>query len=83
MEVELYNGNTPKPANILRSMVLHHKDKTPKEHWCGTIYNITCDIDSSHTYIEKLSQRFKEYTNLDKSTSVGDQYCPVIPTGTR
>ena len=72
-----------KPANILRSMVLHHKDKTPKEHWCGIIYNITCDIDSSHTYIEKLSQRFKEHTNLDKSTSVGDQYWPVIPTGTR
>ena len=63
-----------KPANILRSMVLHHKDKTPKEHLCGTIYNITCNIDSSHTYIEKLSQRFKEHTNLDKSTSVGDQY---------
>ena len=41
-----------KPANTLRSMVLHHKEKTPKEHRCGTIYNITCDIDSSHTYIE-------------------------------
>ena len=41
-----------KPANTLRSMVLHHKDKTPKEHRRGTIYNITCDIDSSHTYME-------------------------------
>ena len=41
-----------KPANILRSMAVHPKDKTPKEHRCGTIYNITYDIDSSHTYIE-------------------------------
>ena len=42
----------------------------------GTIYNITCDIDSSHTYIGEtkrtLSQRFKEHTNLDKPTGVGD-----------
>ena len=61
---------------------------------CGTIYNITCDIDSSYTYIGEtkrtLSQRFKEHTNLDKPTGVGD-YCratgqnwPVNPTaGTR
>ena len=65
-----------KPANTLRSMVVHPKDKTPKEHKCGTIYNITCDIDSSHTYIGEtkrtLSQRFKEHTNLDKPTGVGD-----------
>ena len=44
-------------------------------HQCGTIYNITCDIDSSHTYIGEtkrtLCQRFKENTNLDKPT-VGD-----------
>ena len=50
--------------------------KTPKEHQCGTIYNITCDIDNSHTYIGEtmrtLSQRFKEHTNLDKPTGVGD-----------
>ena len=56
-----------KPANTIRSMVVHPKDKTPKEHKCGTIYNITCDIDSSHTYIGEtkriLSQRFKEHTN--------------------
>ena len=64
-----------KLVNTPRSMVLHHKDKTPKEHKCGTIYNITCDIDSSHTYISEtkrtLSQRFKEHTNLDKPTAVG------------
>ena len=41
-----------KAVNTLRSMVVHPKDKTPKEHRHGTIYNITCDIDSSHTYIE-------------------------------
>ena len=38
-----------KPANILRSMVVHLKDKTPNDHQCGTIYHITCDNDSSHT----------------------------------
>ena len=56
-------------------MVVHPKDKTHKEHQCRTIYNITCDIDSSYTYIDEtkrtLSQRFKEHTNLDKPT-VGD-----------
>ena len=65
-----------KLANTLRSMIVHPKDKTPKERQCGTIYNITCDIDSSHTYIGEtkrtLSQRFKEHTNLDKPTGVGD-----------
>ena len=65
-----------KLANTLRSMVVHPKDQTPKEHKCGTIYNITCDIDSSHTYIDEtkrtLSQRFKEHTNLDKPTGIGD-----------
>ena len=65
-----------KPANTLHSMVVHPKDKTPKEHKCGTIYNITCDTDSSHTYIGETkrtpSQRFKEHTNLDKPTGVGD-----------
>ena len=61
-------------------MVVHPKDKTPKEHKCGTIYNITCDIDSSHTYIGEtkrtLSQRFKEHTNLDKPTGV--DHCRAI-----
>ena len=33
----------------LHSMVVHPKDRTRKEHQCGTIYNITCGIDSSHT----------------------------------
>ena len=45
------------------------------EHQYGIIY-ITCDIDSSHTYVGEtkrpLSQRFKEHTNLDKPTGVGD-----------
>ncbi|KAK2174117.1 hypothetical protein NP493_827g00018 [Ridgeia piscesae] len=57
-----------KLVNTLRSMVVHPKDKTPKEHRCGTIYNITCDTDSS---IE-IQKRFKEHTNLDKPTGVGD-----------
>ena len=65
-----------KLANTLRSMVVHPKDKTHKEHQCGTIYNIMCDIDSSHTYIGEtkrtLGQRFKEHTNLDEPTGVGD-----------
>ena len=33
-----------KPVNTLCSMVVHPKDRTPKGHQCGTIYNITCDI---------------------------------------
>ena len=64
------------PQNTLCSMVVHPKDKTPKEHQCGTINNITCDIDSSHTCVGEtkrtLSQRFKENTNLDKPTRGGD-----------
>ena len=65
-----------RPANTLRSMIVCPEDRAPKEHQCGTIYNITCDIDSSHTYIGEikrtLSQRFKEHTNLDKPTGVGN-----------
>ena len=56
-----------KPTNTLCSIVVHPKDSIPKEHKCGTIYNIMCDIDSSHTYIGEtkrtLSQRFKEHIN--------------------
>ena len=52
------------------------KDKTPKEKLCGTIYHITCDDDTLHTYIGEtkipLSVRFKEHCKLDKPTGVGD-----------
>ena len=54
-----HNIHIHKPANILRSMAVHRKDKTPKEHRCGTIYNITCDIDSTHTYIENTQQEIQ------------------------
>ena len=71
--VHLYH----KPSNTLCSMVVHPKDKTQKEHQYGTTYYITCDIKSRHTYTGEtkrtLSQRFKEYTNLDKPTGVVDQ----------
>ena len=54
--------------------VRFQRDNLIVEYQCGTIYNITCDIDSSHTYIGEtkrpLSQRFKEHTNLDKPTGV-------------
>ncbi|KAK2184989.1 hypothetical protein NP493_248g01019 [Ridgeia piscesae] len=33
-----------KSVNTLRSMVVHPKDKTPKEHKCGTIYNINSSM---------------------------------------
>ena len=68
-----------KPSNTTRSMLVHHvhpKDKTSKEKLCGTIYNITCDDDTLHTYIGEtkrpLSVRFKEHCKLDKPTGVGD-----------
>ena len=65
-----------KPNNTIRSMLVHPKDKTPKEKLCGTIYHITCDDDTHHTYIGEakrpLSVRFKEHCKLDKPTGVGD-----------
>ena len=51
-----------KLANTLRSMVVHPKDKTSKEHQCGTINSITCDIDSSHTYIGKPRDHSARYS---------------------
>ena len=55
---------------------IHPKDKTPKEKLCGTIYHITCDEDTHHTYIGEtkrpLSVRFKEQCKLDKPTGIGD-----------
>ena len=63
-----------KPSNTIRSMLVHPKDKTPKEKLCGTIYHITCDDDTLHTYIGEterpLSVRFKEHCKLDKPTGV-------------
>ena len=65
-----------KPSNTIRSMLVHPKDKTPKEKLCGTIYHITCDDDTLHTYIGEtkrpLSVRFKEHCKLDKPTGVGE-----------
>ena len=58
-----------KPANTLRSKLVHPKDKTPMEGQCGTIYHITCSTDPNHTYVGEskrtVSQRFKEHTKLD------------------
>ena len=65
-----------KPANTLRSKVVHPKDKTPLENKCGTVYHITCDNDPTHTYIggskRPLGVRFKEHLNLNKPTGVGE-----------
>ena len=65
-----------KPSNTICSMLVHPKDKTPKEKLCGTIYHITCDDYTLHTYIGErkrpLSVRFKEHCKLDKPTGVGD-----------
>ena len=68
-----------KPSNIIRyHLLVHPKDKTPKEKLCGTIYHITCDDDAHHIYIGEtmrpLGVLFKEYCKLDKPTGVGDHY---------
>ena len=59
-----------KPTNTMRSMLVHTKDKTPKERQCGTIYHITCTNDPKHTYVgeskQPLGVRFKENTKLDR-----------------
>ena len=65
-----------KPVNTLRSILVHPKDKTPKDKKCGDIYEITCDQDPAHVYIGEtkrpLGKRFKEHTNLTIPTGVGD-----------
>ena len=62
-----------KPANTLRSKVVHPKDKTPSENKCGTIYHITCDNDPNHRESKRPpGVRFKEHLNLDKPTGVGE-----------
>ena len=38
-----------RPSNTICSMLVHPKDKTPKEKLCGTIYHITCDDDTLHS----------------------------------
>ena len=66
----------------MRSMLVHPKDKTPKERQCGTIYHITCNDDPKHTYVGELKRplwvRFKEHTKLDRPACVS-QHC--INTG--
>ena len=65
-----------KPVNTLRSILVHPKDKTPKDKKYGVIYEITCDQDPAHVYIGEtkrpLGKRFKEHTNLTIPTGVGD-----------
>ena len=65
-----------KPSNTIRSMLVHPKDKTPREKLRGTIYHITCDNDTHRTCIGEtkrpLSVRFKEHCKLDKPIGVGD-----------
>ena len=65
-----------KPVNTLRSILVHPKDKTPKDKKCGVIYEITCDQDPAHVYIGEtkrpLRKCFKEHTNLTIPTGVGD-----------
>ena len=65
-----------KPANTLRSKVVHPKDKTPLENKCGTVYHIRCDNDPTLTYIGEskrhIGVRFKKHLNLDKPTGVGE-----------
>ena len=65
-----------KPVNTLRSILVHLKDKTPKDKKCGVIYEITCDQDPAHLYIDEtksqLGKCFKEHTNLTIPTGVGD-----------
>ena len=73
-----------KPSNTIRSMLVHPKDKTPQDKLCGTIYHITCDDDTHHTYIGEtkrpLSVRFKEHCKLDKPTGVGDHIKQRAPS---
>ena len=59
-------------VNTLRSMVVHPKDKTPKEHRCGIIYTSRVTLTVATHTSKTLSQRFKEHTNLDKPTGVVD-----------
>ena len=40
-----------KPTYTMSSMLVHPKNKTPKERQCGTIYHITCNDDPKHTYL--------------------------------
>ena len=65
-----------KPSNTIRTLLVHPKDKTPKGQLCGTIYHISCDQNSSHSYIGEskrpLFTRFKEHTKTEKATGVGE-----------
>ena len=65
-----------KPSNTIRSIILHPKDKTPKEKLFGAINHITCDDHTHHTYIGEtkrpLSIRLNEHCKLDIPTGVGD-----------
>ena len=65
-----------KPVNTLRSILVHPKDKTPKDKKRGVLHEITCDQATAHVYIGEtkrpLWKRVKEHTNLTIPTGVGD-----------
>ena len=45
-----------KPVNTLCSILIHPKDKMPKDKKCGVIYEITCDQDPAHVYISETKR---------------------------
>ena len=64
-------------AEDRKAEISHVQGQNPKGKLCGTIYHITCDDDTPHTYIGEtkrpLSVRFKEHCKLNKPARVGDR----------
>ena len=48
-----------KPANTIRSMVAHLKDRTPEEHQYGTIYNITHTLVKPRNTQPEIQRTYK------------------------
>ena len=60
--------------NTLHSILVHLKDKTPKEHMCGTTCTSLVMTTRNTTTLAKrpFGTRFKEHFNLEKPIGVGD-----------
>ena len=63
-----------KPINTLRDQLVHPKDPTPTQSKSCVVYKLTCEEDSSHTYIGEtkrtLTTRVKEHQKI----------CSAVPT---
>ena len=71
-------GTYHRPVNTIRSILVHHKDKTPDAQKCGLVYQVECP-ECPLTYIGEtgrmLATRTKDHLNLRNPLTAVGEHC--------